>query len=114
MSMRQRFRWHRRQLLRSAGVALTLPWLESVCGGSADETTAHPPRMLLISNNLGVLPGEFFPCETGREYRLSPYLEELTDFRNVMTVFSGLSHPDVQGGHSTENCFLTAARGPTR
>ncbi|MEZ6043976.1 MAG: DUF1552 domain-containing protein [Planctomycetaceae bacterium] len=29
-------------------------------------------------------------------------------------MISGLSHPDVTGGHSTENCFLTAARGPTR
>jgi len=28
-------------------------------------------------------------------------------------VFSGLSHPNVAGGHSTENCFLTAARDPT-
>ena len=34
--------------------------------------------------------------------------------RDDFTVISGLSHPDVAGGHSTENCFLTAARGPTR
>jgi hypothetical protein len=27
-------------------------------------------------------------------------------------VISGLSHPNVCGGHSTENCFLTAARSP--
>jgi hypothetical protein len=37
----------------------------------------------------------------------------LADFRDDFTVISGLSHPDVDGGHSTENCFLTAARGPT-
>ena len=70
--------------------------------------------MLLISNNLGVLPIPFFPTQTGRDYELSPYLSELTEFRNDFTVFSGLSHPDVEGGHSTENCFLTGARGPTR
>jgi len=45
---------------------------------------------------------------------LSPYLSALADFRGDFTVFSGLSHPDVNGGHSTENCFLTAARGPTK
>ena len=28
-------------------------------------------------------------------------------------MISGLSHPNVRGGHSTENCFLTAARNPT-
>ncbi len=70
--------------------------------------------MLLISNNLGVLPKPFFPQSSGVEYELSPYLAELAEFRNEFTVFSGLSHPDVEGGHSTENCFLTAARGPTR
>jgi hypothetical protein len=73
-----------------------------------------PNRMLLISNNLGVLPKPFFPKDTGREYELSPYLSALSDFRGDFTVFSGLSHPGVVGGHSTENCFLTAARGPTK
>jgi len=73
-----------------------------------------PRRLLLISNNLGVLPKPFFPATAGRDYELSPYLNELADFRNDFTVISGLSHPDVEGGHSTENCFLTGARGPTR
>jgi hypothetical protein len=70
--------------------------------------------MLLISNNLGVLPKPFFPQSEGRDYVLSTYLEPLGEFRNDFTVFSGLSHPGVVGGHSTENCFLTAARGPTK
>jgi hypothetical protein len=70
--------------------------------------------MLLISNNLGVLPKPFFPQTTGRDYTLSPYLATLAEFRNDFTVFSGLSHPSVEGGHSTENCFLTGARGPTK
>jgi hypothetical protein len=70
--------------------------------------------MLLISNNLGVLPKPFFPQTSGRDYEISPYLAPLAEFRNDFTVFSGLSHPGVVGGHSTENCFLTAARGPTK
>ena len=70
--------------------------------------------MLLISNNLGVLPKQFFPETPGRDYQLSPYLQDLAEFRDDFTVISGLSHPDVDGGHSTENCFLTAARGPTK
>jgi len=72
-----------------------------------------PRRLLAISNNLGVLPKPFFPQAAGRDYALSPYLETLKEFRNDLTIFSGLSHPGVVGGHSTENCFLTAARGPT-
>ena len=76
--------------------------------------TQPPQRMLLISNNLGVLPKPFFPKTAGRDYELSPYLSALEEFRNDFTVFSGLSHAGVVGGHSTENCFLTAARGPTK
>jgi hypothetical protein len=70
--------------------------------------------MLLISNNLGILPQHFFPKTKGTGYTLSPYLKELAAFRADFTVCSGLSHPAVAGGHSTENCFLTAAPDPTR
>lgn len=104
----------RRRFLRGIGVTLALPWLESLHQASAAESNPSPRRMLLISNNLGVLPKPFFPKEAGANYELSPYLSTLADFRNDFTVFSGLSHPGVVGGHSTENCFLTGARGPTR
>ena len=96
---------------------MALPWLESIAtvSASGQSDAAEPPRrMLLISNNLGVLPGLFFPKTSGSDYEPSPCLSELSDFRNDFTIISGLSHPDVAGGHSTENCFLTAARGPTR
>lgn len=105
----------RRRFLRGAGVTLALPLLDWMRPASSRAAEPSPPRrMLLISNNLGVLPKPFFPLTTGRDYQLSPYLSGLADFRNDFTVFSGLSHPGVVGGHSTENCFLTAARGPTK
>ncbi|MDA0284835.1 MAG: DUF1552 domain-containing protein [Planctomycetota bacterium] len=105
----------RRTFLRGAGVSLALPLLECMLPRRAIAAAKlMPPRMLLISNNLGVLPKPFFPPTTGPAYELSPYLTSLADFRDDFTVFSGLSHPGVSGGHSTENCFLTAARGPTR
>jgi hypothetical protein len=106
---------NRRRFLRGAGVSLVLPLLDGLRPTLAGEADSPPPRrMLLISNNLGVLPKQFFPESSGRDYELSPYLQDLADFRNDFTVISGLSHPDVDGGHSTENCFLTAARGPTK
>ncbi len=108
-------RFTRRSCLRGAGVTLALPFLEcpqSASGREAKSTT--PRRMLLISNNLGILPGPFFPEQAGHNYELSPYLKELAEFRKDFTILSGLSHPDVDGGHSTENCFLTSARGPTK
>lgn len=105
----------RRTVLRGLGVSLALPLLERMMPAtSRAQETAQPRRMLLISNNLGVLPDQFFPTEAGADFRMSPYLQFLQEHREDFTVFSGLSHPGVRGGHSTENCFLTAAKGPTR
>jgi hypothetical protein len=102
----------RRTFLRGLGITLGLPMLE--CMTPVFARVARPPtpkRMLVIANNLGVLPGNFFPTNGGAGYTLSPYLEMLAEVRNEFSVFSGLSHPGVTGGHSTDNCFLTAARG---
>lgn len=109
----------RRRFLRHAGIALSLPLLDSmrpVFGASAARATAtldgKPRRMLAICNNLGLLPDQFFPRSSGRGYELSPYLQSLREHRNDFTVFSGVSHPDVDGGHPADNCFLTAAPHP--
>ncbi|MEQ1839400.1 MAG: DUF1552 domain-containing protein [Verrucomicrobiales bacterium] len=104
---------NRRLFLRGTGVTLSLPFLESLSPLFGKSEAESPRRMLLISNNLGVLPAPFFPKGVGTDYEASPYLEILKPFRRDFTVFSGLSHPNVTGGHSTENCFLTAAKDPT-
>lgn len=102
----------RRTLLRGAGVSLALPLLECMTPLFAQAKAPAPPRrMLFFANNLGVLPKHFFPTQAGRGYELSSYLTALEGFRNDFTVFSGLSHPGVSGGHSADNCLLTAARG---
>ncbi len=105
----------RRSFLRGAGVCLALPMLDCMAPLFGQEKSAQastsPRRMLIIANNLGVLPKYFFPQTAGRDYELSPYLSALAEFRSDFTVFSGLSHPGVTGGHSADNCLLTAARG---
>ena len=112
----------RRRFLRGAGIALSLPLLDAMLPAFAASSEpasptapgAKPRRMLAICNNLGLLPDEFFPKESGFGYTLSPYLEILKEHRNDFTVFSGVSHPDVDGGHPADNCFLTAAPHPGR
>jgi hypothetical protein len=105
---------NRRQFLRGAGVSLALPLLDVMTPAFArDSGTAQPPRrMLAVCNNLGLLPDKFFPEQAGRGYKLSPYLEMLAAHREHFTVFSGVWHPDVDGGHPADNCFLTAAPHP--
>ena len=105
----------RRQFLRASGVGLALPWLSAMLPAFSRATDAPPPRRMLgICNNLGLLPEKFFPDanQTGRGYTLSPYLEVLKAHREEFTVFSGVMHPDVDGGHPADNCFLTAAPHP--
>jgi len=111
----------RRSFLRGAGIMLSLPLLEAMLPAfaasgpvSAASPGTKPRRMLAICNNLGLLPDQFFPKETGRDYTFSPYLETLNEHRDDFTVFSGVSHPDVDGGHPADNCFLTAAPHPGR
>src|SRR5258705_6439947 len=80
---------------------------------AADATPGGKPRRFFgICNNLGLLPEQFFPKNGGRDYTLSPYLELLKEHRNDFTVCSGVWHPDVDGGHPADNCFLTAAPHP--
>jgi hypothetical protein len=102
----------RRKFLRGAGAALALPWLESLSPAQDRAKGEIPRRMIAIETNQGILPQEFFPQKAGRDYALTPYLEILKDFRDDLTVFSGLSHPQVDGFHQAEKSFLTAAPHP--
>src|SRR5881296_3897292 len=111
----------RRKFLRGAGILLSLPLLDAITpafAAAAKRIAAgttpggKPRRMFGICNNLGPLPELFFPTVSGRDYALSPYLEVLKEHRDDFTVFSGVWHPDVDGGHPADNCFLTAAPHP--
>ena len=111
--MLKKHRFNRRTLLRGVGVSLTLPLLESMAPLRAQSTSTEPPRrMICINNTLGLHTPNLFPTQTGRDYELTPYLEAIREFRNDFTVFSGLSHPDVDGGHPAELCYLTSAPHP--
>jgi BMFP domain-containing protein YqiC len=111
----------RRKFLRGAGILLSLPLLDAMTPAfatvskriaAATTPGGKPRRFLGICNNLGLLPEHFFPKDSGRDYALSPYLEVLKEQRDDFTVFSGVWHPDVDGGHPADNCFLTAAPHP--
>ena len=101
----------RRNFLRAAGISLGLPTLESF-GASSEQPS--PRRMIAINQDLGFIPKLFFPKGEGREYELSSYLERIACHRDKFTVFSGLSHPGVDGGHRADKSFLTAAPHPGR
>ena len=101
----------RRTFLRAAGITLGLPMLESFGAASGQPS---PRRMIAINQDLGFIPKLFFPSGEGRNYELSSYLKKIADHRDKFTVFSGLSHPGVDGGHRADKSFLTAAPHPGR
>lgn len=106
----------RRTFLRGTGVALALPWLDAMTPWStalAAEPGLPLRRMVCMNLGLSLHPPFFFPTENGPNYKLTPYLEILKDFRNDFTVFSGLYHPGMEasGGHHADVAFLTGAPG---
>ena len=113
----------RRRFLRAAGVGLALPFLDCMVAPFARESfaaaadaaaaPAGPPRRFFgVCNNLGLLHNDFVPKDAGKGYSLSPYLRFLEGHRDEFTVMSGVSHPNVDGGHPSDIAFLTAAPHP--
>jgi hypothetical protein len=100
----------RRQFLRAAGVSLALPWFDTFAPRARGAAGSDPLRRLIcICAPLGLYPGSFFPQQTGKNYKLSPYLEELSEYRDDFTVISGLA--GISGGHQAIDGFLTGIPG---
>ncbi len=105
----------RRTFLRSTGVAVGLPLLHGMIPTQARASSGTVPdvrRMLTICSPLGIHTPYLFPTDTGKDYTLTRYLEPLADLREKFTVISGISHPDVDGGHAAEKSYLTGAAHP--
>jgi hypothetical protein len=108
---------NRRSVLRGAGVALTLPFLDAMTTAIAAESKFRPrsesslvhPRVLFcyVPNGVNIL--QWQPKEIGVGYELSPTLKVLEDIRDDFTVLTGLGHPRCTGGHSGADTWLTGA-----
>jgi hypothetical protein len=115
-------RWSRRAVLRGAGVALGLPWLESLAPRGARAAAPEPRRTFV---------GFFFPCGVadywrpartgvGSEWSLSPILEPLAPVKSHLTVLANVGNYGPFGGHIEPShshltgAFLTCtkAKGP--
>ena len=105
---------NRRQFLRSGSAVLALPFLEALAPRLARGASVPPlKRMVCIMTNTGLLPENFWPKETGQDYKPSRYLAHLEPLRGRYSLMHGLSHPDNSGGHVVEKSFLTGARFPS-
>ena len=105
-------RLDRRTFLRSAGVAIGLPFLDAmVPARAADAKKAQPRRMVLVGRPLGLYTPFFFPEKAGKDYEPSRYLKILQPYREHFTVFSGMSHRYAAGHFAEVGLFTGVAPG---
>ena len=90
----------RRRLLRGAGTALGLPWLEAMAPASARaaKRAPAPVRMAALYMPNGVHPGMWTPDGKGRDFKLSPTLQPLAEFRDQLVVLTNLWNQGSSGG----------------
>lgn len=103
--------FNRRFFLRSTGISMALPFLESLTGRVSAKAAAasSPMRMVCIGNLLGFYPPAFFPTKTGADYDLPDSVQALKPHQKDFTLYSGLDH-GVKGGHFAMSSFLSGVR----
>jgi hypothetical protein len=111
----------RRTLLRGAGAAIALPFLETMLprGLFAAEATrqAAPLRMAFVYVPNGIHMQHWTPKATGANYELTPLLQKLKEFKSDFSVLSGLTcdkarpNGDGPGDHARSMAaFLTCSQ----
>ena len=91
---------HRRTVLRGAGVAVALPWLERMSSAAPGLAQSAPTRLCCVMFPYGVaVPKDkdparkwgWFPEGEGKDYQLTKVLEPLEPLMNDVSIFHGLS-----------------------
>ncbi len=117
----------RRRFLRGTGIALALPWFETVGAASIAEGQSLPRKRLAcfympdgvpmpLADDPAHQDWAWFPHGSGKEFRFTKCLDPLEPLRDDLTVLSGFSHPSARSihGHSNADQFLTGApTGPS-
>lgn len=98
----------RRHFIKTlSGAGLALPWLDSIGGFAHAAESDAPQRLLLICLPLGIYRDAIIPQTAGKNYEPTEYLSVIEEFRDQLTVISGLDHPGVNGGHAAESRIFT-------
>ena len=97
----------RRTLLKGLGVAIALPWLESLAGAEpVGAGPVHHPCMINVTHKFGMYAPTFHPATAGADWEMTDGLRPLERHRARMTVFKNLGL-SVTGGHAAAPCILS-------
>jgi hypothetical protein len=93
-----RERINRRTMLRGAGVAMALPWLESIpVWGGGPASPAPPRRFAALFMGNGISPPHWSARGSGSSMELSKSLQPLSPFADRMNVITGLFNKQATG-----------------
>ena len=89
----------RRTILRGAGVAMALPWLESipVWGAENDAPSAPPKRFAALFMACGINSDHWWAKGSGEQMELGKTLEPLAPLKKKLNVISGLFNKSAVG-----------------
>jgi hypothetical protein len=95
-------RINRRVVLRGAGVAMALPWLESLPafgreGAAGDSSAVSPQRFAALFMGNGISPNNWSAKGSGSEMELSKSLQPLAPLKTKLNVISGLFNKHATG-----------------
>jgi hypothetical protein len=107
---------NRRAVLRGAGVALALPFLDIMRADRARaQESSTPKRMFFMFTPCGINMREWTPSSEGRDYALTKILEPIADIKQKCIVLSGVRNTaamdlgDGPGDHARgTGAFLTS------
>src|SRR3954452_8800780 len=91
----------RRTLLRGAGAALALPWLETMSHAAGESLAAPPLRMMFMFMPNGVRPEHWTPPGDAADYEITPHLKPLESLKNDFILLENLWNKNTIGrnGH---------------
>jgi hypothetical protein len=109
----------RRTFLQGAGALVALPALEKMVttrAFAAEAASQSPVRMAWVFFPNGTIPGKWQPTKPGADWEMTPSLEPLADFRQDISIFTGLAQHNAKslgdgaGDHARSAAsFLTGA-----
>jgi len=103
----------RRTILRGAGVAMGLPWLESLTFADTNPASTYPKRFGVLFMGNGVNEDHWDASGSGAEMKLSKTLEPLEPLKHKINVVHGLFQKRAtgQGIHPAQTgCLLSGAQ----
>jgi hypothetical protein len=106
-------RWTRRQVLKGAGVALSLPWLETLAPRTARAQAVTAKKRFISMYQPNGTAAYWAPTGSGSgmNWTLSPLLQPLAALKSKLIVFGNIANSAPYGGESYTNNLGLGSHG---